>query len=52
MIADVSRGIDVSKYQGEVDWKRVAGEGIKFAFARAVEDTRSIRSSSTSTTWS
>lgn len=38
MIADMPRGIDVSKYQGEVDWERVAGEGIKFAFARAVED--------------
>lgn len=38
MIADMPRGIDVSKYQGEVDWKCVAGEGIKFAFARAVED--------------
>ena len=38
MIADMPRGIDVSKYQGEVDWERVAGEGIQFAFARAVED--------------
>lgn len=38
MIADMPRGIDVSKFQGEVDWERVAGAGIKFAFARAVED--------------
>lgn len=38
MIADMPRGIDVSKYQGEVDWKQVADAGIRFAFARAVED--------------
>lgn len=37
-IAAMPRGIDVSKYQGDVDWNRVAGAGIKFAFARAVED--------------
>lgn len=37
-IADMPRGIDVSKFQGDVDWNLVAGEGVKFAFARAVED--------------
>lgn len=29
-------GIDVSKYQGDVDWKAVANAGYKFAFLRAV----------------
>ena len=28
------KGIDVSKYQGEIDWKLVASDGIKFAFIR------------------
>jgi len=27
-------GIDVSKYQGEIDWKKVADAGIKFAIIR------------------
>ncbi|MCT8996856.1 glycoside hydrolase family 25 protein [Chelativorans intermedius] len=30
-------GTDVSKYQGEVDWRRVAGSGISFAFIKATE---------------
>jgi lysozyme len=30
-------GIDVSHYQGNVDWKRVKGSGIKFAFVKATE---------------
>ena len=28
------RGIDVSKYQADVDWKKVADEGVKFAIVR------------------
>ena len=28
-------GIDVSKHQGEIDWKKVAADGIDFAFIRA-----------------
>jgi GH25 family lysozyme M1 (1,4-beta-N-acetylmuramidase) len=28
------RGVDVSKYQGSIDWKQVAAHGIKFAIAR------------------
>jgi len=28
-------GIDVSQYQGNIDWKKVAESGIKFAFLRA-----------------
>ncbi len=28
------KGIDVSKYQGDVDWKKVAADGVKYAFVR------------------
>ena len=28
------KGIDVSKYQGAIDWQRVAADGVKFAFIR------------------
>ncbi len=28
------KGIDVSKWQGTIDWARVAGDGVKFAFIR------------------
>lgn len=28
------KGIDVSKYQGTIDWQKVAADGIKFAFIR------------------
>jgi lysozyme len=30
-------GIDVSKYQGDVDWSAVAGSGVKFAWIKATE---------------
>lgn len=30
-------GIDVSKYQGDVDWNAVAGSGVKFAYIKATE---------------
>lgn len=30
----VTRGIDVSYYQGEIDWERVRGSGVEFAFIR------------------
>lgn len=29
------KGIDVSKHQGEIDWQRVAADGVEFAFIRA-----------------
>ena len=29
------RGIDVSKYQGTIDWSKVAGSNVEFAFIRA-----------------
>ena len=28
-------GIDVSSFQGDIDWKAVAADGVKFAFIRA-----------------
>lgn len=28
------KGIDVSKHQGEIDWEKVAQDGVKFAFIR------------------
>lgn len=31
------RGVDVSKFQGEIDWQAVKASGIVFAFARALE---------------
>ncbi len=33
------QGIDVSTYQGTIDWDRVANAGIKFAFIRASDST-------------
>ncbi len=32
-----TRGIDVSKYQGEIDWRSVARDGIAFAYVKATE---------------
>ncbi len=34
-------GIDVSKWQGTIDWQRVAGDGISFAFIRLNDGTSS-----------
>jgi lysozyme len=31
------RGIDVSHHQGEIDWRRVAGDGVAFAYIKASE---------------
>lgn len=31
------RGVDVSAYQGEIDWQTLSGEGIDFAFIKATE---------------
>jgi GH25 family lysozyme M1 (1,4-beta-N-acetylmuramidase) len=30
------KGIDVSSYQGDIDWEKVAADGVDFAFIRAV----------------
>jgi lysozyme len=34
---DRLRGIDVSHHQGDVDWAKVKGSGVAFAFAKATE---------------
>jgi len=31
---EVKRGVDVSKFQGEIDWQKVIDDGIEFAFLR------------------
>ena len=31
------KGIDVSAYQGEIDWEKLSGENISFAFIKATE---------------
>jgi len=36
------KGIDVSHYQGEVDWEAVAGQGIAFAYVKATEGSSHI----------
>src|SRR3569833_1382258 len=37
--ATYAKGVDVSNYQGSVDWLQVAGDGYTFAFAKASEGT-------------
>ena len=37
MIDRGMRGIDVSVYQGSIDWKRAAGDGIRFAMIKATQ---------------
>lgn len=38
------RGIDVSHYQGTIDWSSVAKTGVAFAFIKATEGTSSVDS--------
>ncbi len=38
------RGVDVSHYQGNIDWKTLAGEDIEFAFIKATEGSGHIDS--------
>ena len=35
------RGVDVSEYQGEVDWNRIKDQGISFVFIKATEGSKS-----------
>ncbi|MBE0335132.1 GH25 family lysozyme [Paenibacillus sp. 23TSA30-6] len=35
-----AQGIDVSRYQGEIDWKAVKADGISFAFIKASQGQR------------
>lgn len=37
-IADMPTGIDVSKFQGNVNWQEVKNAGHSFGFARAIDD--------------
>lgn len=37
-IADMPTGIDVSKFQGSVNWQEVKTAGYSFGFARAIDD--------------
>ena len=34
------RGVDVSEYQGEVDWDKIKEQGISFAFVKATEGSK------------
>ncbi|MCH4073158.1 glycoside hydrolase family 25 protein [Pseudoramibacter sp.] len=36
---EMVRGIDVSAYQGEVDWDKIADQGFRFAYIKATEGT-------------
>ncbi len=38
------RGVDVSEYQGEIDWDTIAGQGIDFAFIKATEGIETVDS--------
>ncbi|MEM7091411.1 MAG: GH25 family lysozyme [Actinomycetota bacterium] len=38
-MADDARGVDVSNFQGDIDWAAVAADGISFGFAKATEST-------------
>ncbi|QFG05701.1 endolysin [Bacillus phage 035JT001] len=35
----LERGIDISRYQGNVDWKRVVKDNVKFVFMKATQGT-------------
>ena len=35
------KGVDVSEYQGEVDWDKIKSQGIDFAFIKATEGSKS-----------
>lgn len=37
---DVTRGIDVSKWQGTINWDAVSGSGVRFAFIRVSDGVR------------
>jgi len=39
MSTDYVQGIDVSHFQGNVDWRRVKNAGVAFAFAKATDGT-------------
>lgn len=34
------RGIDVSEYQGKIDWDTISNQGLKFAYIKATEGSK------------
>ena len=38
----VLKGVDISKWQGNVDWDRIAGDGVSFAFVRVSDGLGSL----------
>lgn len=38
-LASTYKGIDVSHYQGDIDWKQVANDDITFTIVKATEGT-------------
>ncbi len=38
------RGVDVSHYQGDINWETLASQDISFAFIKATEGSSSVRS--------
>jgi len=38
------KGIDVSHWQGKIDWAKVAGDGVKFAFIKATDGATAVDS--------
>lgn len=36
------QGVDVSHYQGEIDWSRIEEQGIQFAYIKATEGSHSV----------
>lgn len=41
VVSGKTYGIDVSHYQGAIDWKQVAGSGVSFAYVKATQGRRS-----------
>lgn len=39
---DIVRGIDVSAYQGTIDWEQIEDQGITFAYIKATQGTDSV----------
>ncbi|WP_345750255.1 GH25 family lysozyme [Microbacterium rhizophilus] len=39
-----TRGVDVSSYQGDIDWRVLAGQGIDFAYIKATEGSSTVDS--------
>jgi len=40
VVGPAPKGVDVSSYQGDVDWPAAYGRGARFAYVKATESTR------------